>query len=515
MSFLPRSFVIFAVCVPLAILIGVSLAGPLDTTTLALLGSVILVLLSPFLLKHYHSALLVSVNAFVTVFFLPGHPYLWMLMAALGFVLMVLVRAINRDSLQFHFLPSVAMPLIVLSIVAYVTANQTGGVGLFAMGSDVFGGKKYVYIWFAVAAFFVITSRSIAPDQLRFLTGGFFLSGVTAAVSNLAYALGPAFYFLFLLFPTEWGAGQAASENLLGGIKRITGLSPTSMALASFLMMRYGLKGLLDFSKPWRGLAFIVVLGLGFYSGFRSVLVVVGLTAICLFFTERVYKTKHMATIAAGLVLAFGLLLPFAERLPLAVQRSIAFLPIRLNPTAMVDARASLTWRLEIWRLVSAEIPQYFWLGKGYSINPTDLYLADESVKRGVYSPYEPAIIAGDYHNGPLSLIIPFGIWGVLAFLWFLIASHRVLWRNYKYSPPDMMKLNQFLLAFFYARTIFFFVFFGAFYLDLITFVGVVGLSISANSGVREPVRELKEERAEEAPEEYAPGGPLVPAFMK
>ena len=51
MSFLPRSLIIFALIVPLAILMGASLAGPLDTSTLVLLGGTILVLLTPFLLK--------------------------------------------------------------------------------------------------------------------------------------------------------------------------------------------------------------------------------------------------------------------------------------------------------------------------------------------------------------------------------------------------------------------------------------------------------------------------------
>src|SRR5690606_33730745 len=118
---------------------------------------------------------------------------------------------------------------------------------------------------------------------------------------------------------------------------------------------------------------------------------------------------------------------------------------------------------------------------------------------------------------GPLSLIIPFGIWGVLAFVWFLIAAHRVLWRNYKYSPPEMLKLNQFLLAYFYAKVIFFTLFFGAFYLDLAAFVGVIGLSISANAGMRAPVTEpVTVTDSQEASEEgWVPGGPLAPALTR
>jgi hypothetical protein len=30
---------------------------------------------------------------------------------------------------------------------------------------------------------------------------------------------------------------------------------------------------------------------------------------------------------------------------------------------------------------------------------------------------------AGDYHNGPLSILIPFGLFGMIAFLWLLGAG--------------------------------------------------------------------------------------------
>jgi hypothetical protein len=101
--------------------------------------------------------------------------------------------------------------------------------------------------------------------------------------------------------------------------------------------------------------------------------------------------------------------------------------------------------------------------------------------------------LAGDYHNGPLSLIIPFGIWGVITFLWFLAASIKVLWANYKYGAPELHKTNTFLLSYFIAKSIFFLFVFGGFYGDLGAFVGLVGFAISLNGGVAKPV--LVEER--------------------
>lgn len=97
--------------------------------------------------------------------------------------------------------------------------------------------------------------------------------------------------------------------------------------------------------------------------------------------------------------------------------------------------------------------------------------------------------VSGDYHSGPLTVIIPFGIWGVIGFLWFLAASFKVLWRNYKYGDPDLLRINRFLLSYFAAKTILYFFVFGGFYLDLMQFIGIIGFSVSLNGGVAKPAR--------------------------
>jgi O-antigen ligase len=97
------------------------------------------------------------------------------------------------------------------------------------------------------------------------------------------------------------------------------------------------------------------------------------------------------------------------------------------------------------------------------------------------------ATIAGDYHNGPLSVIIPFGIWGVLAFLWFLIAGVRVLWRNYRHGDLELRILNTYLLSTFLVSIITFTFVFGAISTGLVAFTGVLGLSVALNGGVATP----------------------------
>src|SRR5678815_2292803 len=68
--------------------------------------------------------------------------------------------------------------------------------------------------------------------------------------------------------------------------------------------------------------------------------------------------------------------------------------------------------------------------------------------------------------------------------LWFLGASARALYRNYRYGNPAYGKLNRFLLAFFISKTIFFLFAFGSLFPDIAMFTGLVGISISLNGGV-------------------------------
>ena len=118
-------------------------------------------------------------------------------------------------------------------------------------------------------------------------------------------------------------------------------------------------------------------------------------------------------------------------------------------------------------------------IGKGYAIDPNELAFAPFNAKFGFG--YSGAMAAGDYHSGPLSLIIPFGIWGVIGFVWFLAASLKYLYRQYRFGHPDLQKINTFLLAYFLARLVFYIFIFGGFFSDLALFTGLIALSVSLN----------------------------------
>ncbi len=525
MQSLPKSLFIFVFCVPLALVFGVMLATPLDRTTMIVVLSGFLLLLTPFFLTGHHTFLILSWNAYVNAFFLPGKPYIWMLTTVISVFFIALTVTLNRNKIKILLVPSVAWPLIAIFLVTLVTSQLTGGVGAQSLGSEVFGGKRYIFIWTSIVGFFALSALPVAPEKRQFLAGAFFLSSVTAALSNVAFMLGEQFYFMFLLFPVEWAITQAVSEYSIGGFTRVGGLAPASVAVVSFMLIRYGIRGTFTLRYPWRSVIFVGAIVAGLFSGFRATFLLALMLFAIQFFAEGLHKTKYLLLVTVSVSLIGVLVLPFADRLPLPVQRCLTLLPLDLDRAAIEAARGSTDWRVEMWRAVIPDIPMYLWLGKGYALDPKDVYFSQSHVSLRIIAPYEASMVAGDYHNGPLTLIIPFGIWGVLTFTWFCFAAIRVLWRNYRYGDPEMANINTFLLVCFMANLIFFLFIFGAFYLDLVKFVGLVGMSICLNHGVASPVgapallipRRQKSEpepEPESVPDVDLPGG-LQPAFRR
>ncbi|HEV8544262.1 MAG TPA: O-antigen ligase family protein [Verrucomicrobiae bacterium] len=513
MQSLPKSLFVFVFCVPLALVLGIMLATPLDRNTLIILGCAFLLLLTPVLLTSHHALLIASWNAFMIVFFLPGQPYLWMIMAVVSIAFTVLTRTLNRGKIALLNVRGITIPLLLLVLVTYIMCELTGGAGAQALGSDVFGGKRYYYLWGAILGYFALSNIPVVKEKRHLLAAIFFLSGVTAGFSNLAFVLGKNFYFLFTLFPVEWAMIQAAAEYQLGAYTRIGGLGPVGLALVYFFFVRYGIRGTFNLRYPWRLPVFLCAMIVGMFSGYRTTFLLVVITFAMQFLLEGLPKTKYLGIFGGALVLIAVAVMPFANRFPLPVQRCLSLLPLDLDRTALEEARGSTLWRLEMWRQVIPDIPKYFWVGKGYAIDPKDLYFAQQNISLRATAPYEEALVAGDYHNGPLTLIIPFGIWGVVVFGWFCAASIRLLWRNYQFGDPEIQNINTCLFAAFLAKLIYFIFIFGAFYLDLAAFTGLVALSVSMNHGMARrpapaplPVRARPEPEPELAlPERFDP----------
>lgn len=339
----------------------------------------------------------------------------------------------------------------------------------------------------------------------------FFLGTVTDAFASALPFLGPQLYFLFLIFPVE-NAGNVQGD-FGTHINRLWGLSMGCLGIFFYILARFGVTGIFNLRRPLRFFSLLAVVVAAAFGGFRSVYVLMAMTFLVLFYLEGLFRSKYLIGLTLALVTVGAVIFPFANKLPLPMQRTLSFLPVRIDPIAQYDAQTSTEWRLQMWQQILPLIPKYFWLGKGLGISGGDLELAMELQRRGSLTSQEMAILAGDYHSGGLSIIIPFGIWGILAFGWFLVASIRALYLNYRYGDESLKRINTFLLAYFVARTINYFFIFGGFYGDLAIFCAVIGLNLSLNGGIRRPARALAATK-EAVPEKgLEPPMGAVPAF--
>jgi hypothetical protein len=152
-----------------------------------------------------------------------------------------------------------------------------------------------------------------------------------------------------------------------------------------------------------------------------------------------------------------------------------------------------------MWKQILPDVPKYLLKGKGYNLTSDDIYWANQNA--GINGAEGGAAVAGDYHNGPLSTVIPFGIWGVIGFLWLIGAGLRYLYHNYRHGDPALRYINTLLLALFAAKTFFFVFVFGAFSSDMFIFTGILGLAVSLNGA---PGPKVVVEAPEEALSSYS-----------
>jgi len=477
--------IIYAVCVPLAVFLGYLLSDPLDKQSFVLVTAVLMLLCVPLLIRFHHPLMLLSWNMGAVLFFLPGQPAVWFATIAISFAISFTQRILNKEMRSIS-VPQLTWPLIAIATVVLATAVLTGGFGMRAFGGASYGGRRYFLIFIAILGYFALVAHRISREQAGLSIALFFLGGAPSFIGDLFPILGPVCPFLFWVFPPY----SNISMDFAWGITRFTGVAASSAVIFAFMMARYGIRGMFLSGKPWRLLTFVSLTSLALYGGFRSVLINILAIFAIQFFLEGLHRTRLMPIMALTVTLIGAGTLSFATKLPPPFQRAMAFLPIPIDPAVRLDAEGSSEWRLRLWKAVLPQVPEYLLLGKGLAMTHEEYRLSEGYAwdAAALSEDQWGAALAGDYHNGPLSVIITFGIWGMIAWIWFLAAGSRVLYCNYRYGDPSLRVINTFLLANFIVRMGMFWFIAGGFYSDLMYFTGLLGMSVSLNGGMARTV---------------------------
>ncbi|HEX7653976.1 MAG TPA: O-antigen ligase family protein, partial [Verrucomicrobiae bacterium] len=424
-----------------------------------------------------------------------------------SFFIAVVNRATNPQE-RFMSVPAYFWPLVYTVVMAGVTAYLTGGIGLHTLGGETGGGKKYLSVVLALVMFLALTSYRIPVKYRSWYIAAFFLSASPALIGDICALLPSPFTYVNLVIPLNemiYAQSQGAEVSV-----RFAGLAMAAQVSIFLMLAKWGLQGIYQWRHPFRLVTFHIMLVATTLGGFRSMLAFLGLVLFCLFIMERLYRTAMLAWILTAVIVVSAIVLPFAEHMPKSLQRSMAFLPVKIDPDVRMDADGSKEWRERIWSAIWPQVPGYLLLGKGYALRAEDFELMGSGSFAGVGvnvdATQEGLAISMDYHNGPLSTLMPFGIWGAISYIWLAAAGLFILYRNYRYGEPALLLVNRMLLVLMIGSVFSFLFIFGAYCDDLGKMARLVGFSVALNWGVKAPpIKKYYQAAIRRLPNRHAP----------
>jgi hypothetical protein len=471
---------VYASSLALASFLGYTVAVAQGAQSAVVVVGTLALLVTPLLLRGHQAVTLFCWNSTIGLGVLAGAIPSWLLMSVVACAIILGQRALNR-AWPLNLVREMTIPLVVFSAVVGVTMLARGGVGVQWLGSGALaGGRKYLHIFGAVLGYFAISMQCIPRQKAMPYYLLFFLGGLTGFIGPLAGFLGGPFEYLMLIFrPIE---GVAMYDDSF----RVKGMSFVGNAIFGALLARYGFAGVFHTAQFWRPILLVIGMLLGLLSGYRTLLVLYGGTLVMMFLLEGIHRTRLVLLWVMVLGLGAGALYQATPLLPTPIQRALAVLPLPVNAVVRADAAGTIGWREGLWGALWQDVPRYFWLGKGMTITSREMDWA-QTLSRFGGNPWDYSYLTGEHHNGFLSVIIGFGVWGFLTLLWVLLAGWWVLWRNWKNGRPDLLNINAFLLCSYICWLFLFFTYWGTLHWSLRDFTGILGLSVALNHGLASP----------------------------
>lgn len=493
-----RMLITYVIVIPLAIFVGYLVTGPMDYGTLGTFGLIAALLLSPIFIRWHYPILVVGMCCPAYCFFLVGDPPLSQIVILLSLGISLVERALGGR--RFLSAPAVTWPLLYIVAMVYMTSRLTGGIGLHQLGGDTGGGRRYLMVFIGIAGYFALTSRVIPKDKRTLYIALSVFASMSGIIGDAAALLGGPFHAFNYLFPSAMG-----SPGVTLGSTRLETLAGVFGGLTAYMVIRWGLRGIFFSNHAWRAPVFLLLFPFLMLGGFRSVITGAGFAYVFLFFLEGLHRTRLLPM----LLLAGCLFVPvvgfFSNQLPLTFQRSLSFLPLKWDEAVVADADASTGWRIGMWQALMPQVAPHLLLGKGWLISSDDYqYMGGGAFAGQIQSldaAQNPYALAGDYHSGPLSTLIPLGIWGLIGIVWLQVASLFVCYRNYRYGDPDLQTYNNYILTGAVWAPITFFFIFGDFAISMVELSKTLGMSVALNWGVcRPPPRPVSNPRIKPLP---------------
>jgi hypothetical protein len=359
-------------------------------------------------------------------------------------------------------------------------------VGVDFIRSNLIGGRPYFAILLACCGFWVLQHVTIKPKLAKLLPALMCFGSVVNALSGLVGYFAPTLgYRLATLYSGFMPGGEANPLDMPNDnrVERHQYLAGFGVEVGRAVISYANIFKIIFFQNIFFSVCFFASLVAILFSGFRSNLIG-WLFAIALASYIRGGVRHIIPLIAAGLagVVMIVVLQTAGLSVPLAAQRALSFIPISWDSRASLDAKGSVDWRVDMWRLAltSDRYIKNKVLGDGFGFDPAELRAQTTLAAFRMDTSYglqDYYMITGDYHSGPVSAVRFVGYIGLFLVTALLIANARYAWKiinmakNTAYFPAALF----FGTAAIY-QPICFWLIFGAYQNDLIQAMFHVGI---------------------------------------
>lgn len=408
----------------LAVMLGSAVGGQDFVRVALVLGAFIGVGTFLALGKNYWLLIPLSLGASFPAVPLGGRAIEFPELAIAGCAVMFAARIATRKEKLVVF-RSVNVPILLfVAWVGMVFAMYP--VGFAMLGSAQGGGRFYLKLGLAFAAFLILSSRTYSERDIKWI-------------------------FAFLIFGAFFSLIYQFTTTVLGGpvIDPATGmvqeefytwhqnLSGPAMTIVYLMCAKWSPKEIWGLQRLWLVLVYAVCFVLVLMSGKRMALVAVVLAPLvsAIMFRQYVYiLVALMLALAASSALVAGQGQWF--KLPLLAQRTLSWLPGDWAPELQGMTSGTDEWRAELRFMATELTKQHPLVGRGFAVDISDTTTAVMMAQRGGAIDIQVAgyALGRAWHNTWLGYAADFGIplsvIQLIVYLWAAVLSIKVF-RHY------------------------------------------------------------------------------------
>ena len=370
--------------------------------------------------KHYWILIPFSLGASFPALPVGGRSAEFSELAIAGCSLFFLLRLASRKE-KLHVFRLINIPILLF--VAWVgMVFVLNPVGLAAMGSQLGGGRFYLKIALAFAAYLILSNREYSERDLRWVLGSLIFGAFFSLIYGfISYAVvGPAVNPATGMVDTEFYTWH-----------QLLALPPLTITFLIFA--RWSPREVFSLQKAWLFLAYFLCLLLVLFSGKRMAVASMLLTPLVSAFVYRqnIYILIGLALATASLGVAVAGHGQLFE-LPLVAQRALSFLPGEWDSSLGELQGGTDEWRAELRNYAWEALKKNPLIGKGFSVDLQEAVTAIGMAQGGGSMDVRTAefAIGRAWHNiwfgYAADFGIPLSIIQAVIFCWVFVLTTRV-----------------------------------------------------------------------------------------